>query len=151
MVCDYFSRLVIQKHGQDLRARPSARSLRVSERNHVHCGTVRRDQRLCGPLGQRTRPGWHHHAKRHAGRIAHNDRRRRQWIIGGGRASGAGTPPPRAGSDSLADVKLPLDVSGAEAARALRRLGFRVQRQTGSRLSCFGDTRIDRCRSSRKF
>jgi predicted RNA binding protein YcfA (HicA-like mRNA interferase family) len=31
-------------------------------------------------------------------------------------------------------VKLPRDVNGAEAARALRRLGFDVQRQTGSHL-----------------
>jgi predicted RNA binding protein YcfA (HicA-like mRNA interferase family) len=31
-------------------------------------------------------------------------------------------------------VKLPRDVSGGEAARALQRLGFVVQRQTGSHL-----------------
>ena len=31
-------------------------------------------------------------------------------------------------------MKLPRDVSGAETARALRRLGFTVQRQTGSHL-----------------
>jgi predicted RNA binding protein YcfA (HicA-like mRNA interferase family) len=31
-------------------------------------------------------------------------------------------------------VKLPRDVNGAEAARALQRLGFNVQRQTGSHL-----------------
>jgi len=31
-------------------------------------------------------------------------------------------------------VKLPRDVSGAEAARALQRLGFSTQRQTGSHL-----------------
>ena len=31
-------------------------------------------------------------------------------------------------------MKLPRDVGGAEAARALRRLGFAVQRQTGSHL-----------------
>jgi len=31
-------------------------------------------------------------------------------------------------------VKLPRDVNGADAARALRRLGFAVQRQTGSHL-----------------
>ena len=31
-------------------------------------------------------------------------------------------------------MKLPRDVNGAEAARALRRLGFTVQRQTGSHL-----------------
>jgi predicted RNA binding protein YcfA (HicA-like mRNA interferase family) len=31
-------------------------------------------------------------------------------------------------------MKLPRDVSGTEAARALQRLGFAVQRQTGSHL-----------------
>ena len=31
-------------------------------------------------------------------------------------------------------MKLPRDVNGAEAARALQRLGFIVQRQTGSHL-----------------
>jgi predicted RNA binding protein YcfA (HicA-like mRNA interferase family) len=31
-------------------------------------------------------------------------------------------------------MKLPRDVSGADAARALRRLGFIIQRQTGSHL-----------------
>ena len=31
-------------------------------------------------------------------------------------------------------MKLPRDVCGVEAARALRRLGFEVQRQTGSHL-----------------
>ena len=31
-------------------------------------------------------------------------------------------------------MKLPRDVNGAEAARALQRLGFAVQRQTGSHL-----------------
>ena len=31
-------------------------------------------------------------------------------------------------------MKLPRDVSGVEAARALRRLGYVVQRQTGSHL-----------------
>ncbi len=31
-------------------------------------------------------------------------------------------------------MKLPRDVAGAEAARALQRLGFTVQRQTGSHL-----------------
>ena len=31
-------------------------------------------------------------------------------------------------------MKLPRDVSGAEAVRALRRLGFTVQRQTGSHM-----------------
>jgi len=31
-------------------------------------------------------------------------------------------------------VKLPRDVTGAEAAQALRRLGYVVQRQTGSHL-----------------
>ena len=31
-------------------------------------------------------------------------------------------------------MKLPRDVNGAEAARALRRLGFEIQRQTGSHL-----------------
>ena len=31
-------------------------------------------------------------------------------------------------------MKLPRDVSGAEAARALQRLGYVVQRQTGSHL-----------------
>ncbi len=31
-------------------------------------------------------------------------------------------------------MKLPRDVTGAEAARALQRLGYEVQRQTGSHL-----------------
>ena len=31
-------------------------------------------------------------------------------------------------------MKLPRDVNGAEAARALQRLGFTIQRQTGSHL-----------------
>lgn len=31
-------------------------------------------------------------------------------------------------------MKLPRDVTGADAARALRRLGYAVQRQTGSHL-----------------
>ena len=31
-------------------------------------------------------------------------------------------------------MKLPRDLSGADAAKALRRLGFEIQRQTGSHL-----------------
>jgi predicted RNA binding protein YcfA (HicA-like mRNA interferase family) len=38
-------------------------------------------------------------------------------------------------------VKLPRDVSGAEAGRALQRLGFVVQRQTGSHLILRKDNR----------
>ena len=38
-------------------------------------------------------------------------------------------------------MKLPRDVSGAQAARALQRLGFVVQRQTGSHLILRRETR----------
>ena len=38
-------------------------------------------------------------------------------------------------------MKLPRDVNGAQAARALQRLGFVVQRQTGSHLILRRETR----------
>jgi predicted RNA binding protein YcfA (HicA-like mRNA interferase family) len=38
-------------------------------------------------------------------------------------------------------VKLPRDVNGSEAARALKRFGYVVQRQTGSRLILRRDNR----------